>query len=244
MVIDALNVETSFLHHYRSYGFWSSAVKDYEDLQIVKWLSRPQFHALMAIEDPYNYRTRYTMPKFMINSAGDQFFLPDSWQFYYHDLLGEKYLRYVPNTDHALRNSDAGESLGAFYAQVLTNTPRPTFTWNIDKAGTIRVQTKTVPTSVTLWRATNPKARDFRLETLGAAYQSTTLTEEGKGEYVVKATKPAEGWTASFVELRFPSGTKFPLVFTTGVLITPDTLPFEAPKNSGPPPTSSLGASK
>ena len=49
------------------------------------------------------------MPKFMVNSAGDQFFLPDSWRFYFDDLKGEKYLRYVPNADHALKDTDAGE---------------------------------------------------------------------------------------------------------------------------------------
>jgi PhoPQ-activated pathogenicity-related protein len=236
MVIDALNVETSFVHHWRAYGFWAPAVKDYEDLQLMRWIGRPQFHALMAIEDPYEYRERYTMPKFLINSAGDQFFLPDSWQFYFRDLPGEKYLRYVPNTDHALRDSDAGESLGAFYAQVLTNTPRPTFTWAIDKSGTIRVQTTTTPSSVILWRASNPTARDFRLETIGAVYKSTPLTEQSKGQYVVLPAKPSQGWTASFVELRFPSGTRFPLVFTTGTTITPDTLPFDPPKNPAPSP--------
>jgi PhoPQ-activated pathogenicity-related protein len=235
MVIDALNVEPSFVHHWRAYGFWAPAVKDYEDLQLMSWLGRPPFHALMGIEDPYTYRDRYTMPKFLINSAGDQFFLPDSWQFYFKDLPGEKYLRYVPNTDHSLRNSDAGESMGAFFSQIVTNTPRPQFTWAIDKSGTIRVQTKTAPSSVTLWHATNTAARDFRLENIGAVYTSTPLTEQRPGQYVATAPKPAQGWTASFVELRFPSGSKFPLVFTTGVTVTPDTLPFSQPTSKPKP---------
>ena len=46
------------------------------------------------------YRERFTMPKFIMNSAGDQYLLPDSSRFYFDDLPGEKYLRYVPNTDH------------------------------------------------------------------------------------------------------------------------------------------------
>jgi PhoPQ-activated pathogenicity-related protein len=238
MVIDSLNVEASFFHHWRAYGFWAPAVKDYDDLHIMKWLGGPQFAALMAIEDPYVYRERFTMPKYLINASGDQFFLPDSWQFYFHDLPGEKYLRYVPNTDHSLRNSDADEGLGGYFSQIVTNTPRPQFTWAIDKAGTIRVQTKTAPSSVTLWRATNPAARDFRLESIGPAYQKTALTESepGKGSYVVTTTRPEKGWTASFVELRFPSGTRYPLVFTTGVTVTPDTLPFDAPTFAGVPP--------
>jgi len=37
---------------------------------------RPELAALLKIEDPYAYRDRLTMPKFIINSAGDQYFLP------------------------------------------------------------------------------------------------------------------------------------------------------------------------
>ncbi len=37
---------------------------------------------LYEIEDPYAYRERLTMPKFIVNAAGDEFFLPDSSQFF------------------------------------------------------------------------------------------------------------------------------------------------------------------
>ena len=52
--------------------------------------------------------------------------------------------------------------------------------------GTIRVRTKTKPTSVTLWHALAPNARDFRLETLGKAYQSTAMELAANGEYVAR----------------------------------------------------------
>ena len=45
----------------------------------------------MRIEDPFNYRSRLTMPKFIINAGGDQFFVPDSSQFYFNELSGTKY---------------------------------------------------------------------------------------------------------------------------------------------------------
>ena len=47
----------------------------------------------------------------MVNASGDQFFLPDSSQFYFDDLSGEKYLRYVPNASHSLEKTDALENL-------------------------------------------------------------------------------------------------------------------------------------
>jgi PhoPQ-activated pathogenicity-related protein len=101
--IDLLNLEKSFEHHYRVYGFWAPAVKDYEQAGVMDWAGTPEYRNLLNIEEPYSYRDRLTMPKFMIYAAGDQFFLPDSSRFYFDDLQGEKYLRYVPNADHSLR---------------------------------------------------------------------------------------------------------------------------------------------
>ena len=95
-----------------AYGFYSPAVKDYEDLGIMKWTGTPEYDALMKIEEPYEYRDRLTMPKFIVNAAGDQYFLPDSSRFYFDDLKGEKYIRYVQNTDHSLQNSDARDWAG------------------------------------------------------------------------------------------------------------------------------------
>ena len=65
------------------------------------------------------------MPKYIVNSGGDQYFVPDSSQFYWKDLKGEKYLRYVPNTKHDLNGSDARESAAAFYTTIVNNEPRP-----------------------------------------------------------------------------------------------------------------------
>jgi PhoPQ-activated pathogenicity-related protein len=226
-VIDLLNVEPSMLHHYAAYGFWAPAVGDYSRAGIMDWMGTPENRALMKIEEPYEYRQRYTMPKFIINAAGDQFFLPDSSQFYFKDLPGVKYVRYVPNTDHSLRGSDAYETLLACYHAVINQVPLPKFSWSIEKDGSLRVVVKDKPTAVKLWQATNPDARDFRLETLGPRYESTTLSDMGDGVYIGKVAKPEKGWTAFFVELTFPSGCQAPFKFTTQVCVVPDTLPYK-----------------
>ena len=85
-MIDLLNVEPSFIHHFRAYGAYSDAVKDYVEQGVMDWIGTPQFHALMKIEEPYEYRERLTMPKLLVNASGDQFFLPDSSQFYFDEL--------------------------------------------------------------------------------------------------------------------------------------------------------------
>ncbi len=51
-VIDMLNVEPSFIHHWRAYGAWSDAVKDYVDHKIMDWMGTKEFRALMKIEEP------------------------------------------------------------------------------------------------------------------------------------------------------------------------------------------------
>lgn len=227
IVIDMLNIVPSMLHHYAAYGFWSPAVGNYTAFHIMDWNGTPQYKALMKIVEPYEYRQRLTMPKFIINAAGDQFFLPDSSQFYFNDLPGVKYLRYVPNADHSLKGSDAYETLNACYTAVLYHLPLPQFSWTLEKDGAIRVTTETKPSVVKLWQATNPAARDFRLETLGPKYQSTLLDDQGGGVYVGKVPEPAKGWTAFFVELTFPSADQNTFKFTTQVRVVPDVLPYK-----------------
>src|SRR6266540_52434 len=133
IVIDVLNMEASMMHHYGAYGFWAPSVGDYTAFRLMDWTGTPEYHALLKIEEPYEYRQRFTMPKFIINATGDQFFVPDSWQFYYNDLPGVKYLRYVPNAEHSMRGSDAWMTLVACYNAILTGGELPQFDWKIEK---------------------------------------------------------------------------------------------------------------
>jgi PhoPQ-activated pathogenicity-related protein len=233
-VIDLLRVVPSFTRHWQAYGFWAPAVQDYVDQGIMRWLGTPQFARLMALVDPWSYRDRYTMPKFILNSSGDQFFLPDSAEFYFDGLPGEKHLRYVPNSDHSLDGTDAFESLEAFYALIVTGTPRPHVAWSRDAHGHLQVTSSDRPGRVRLWTATNPDARDFRLETFGPHWTSVALDRSGPNRWSARIQPPPRGWTAAFVELTFPSGGRYPLVVTTDVNVTPDRLPFPPPSGVAP----------
>jgi PhoPQ-activated pathogenicity-related protein len=228
IVIDMLNIEPSFIHHWEAYGFYAPAVGDYTELGIMDWQGTKEYRNLMKIEEPYQYRARFTMPKFLINATGDQFFLPDSSQFYFNDLPGTKYLRYVPNADHSLKDSDAPETLIACYNAVVAKIPLPKFSWRAQSDGSLRVEATDKPAAVKLWQATNPNARDFRVETLGRVWTSSDLTPGPDGAYVATVPKPEKGWTAYLVELTFkPKGSPLPLKFTTEVKVVPDVLPFK-----------------
>jgi PhoPQ-activated pathogenicity-related protein len=234
IVIDVVNVTACSVNHFCAYGFWAPAVGDYTRHKIFERSGTPEHAALMRIEDPYYYRDRLTMPKYVVNAAGDQYFPPDSSKFYFGDLVGPKYLRYVPNADHSLRGSDAQDSILAFYTAILNKAAMPKFTWDMGKDGSIRVKTEDKPRAVTLWQATNPKARDFRLEAIGKAYTSSTLDPVEPGVYVAKVPKPDSGWTAFFVELTFDSGGTVPFKFTSQVGIVPDVLPHKIEEASKP----------
>lgn len=248
IVIDVLKVNDSMRHHVAAYGFYSLAINDYFEHKIMQRLHDPRLAQLYEIEDPYSYRNRLTMPKLIVNAAGDEFFCPDSSQFYFDDLPGEKHLRYVPNAGHSLRDTDATESIVAFYQTVLSGSPRPSYSWTFEKDGSIRVQARTSPKQVNLWQASNPRARDFRVATIGKAYASRPLQDQGQGVYVGKIEPPKKGWTAFFVELVFDTGGQFPLKLTTAVRVLPDVLPYPdidpatAPLEKSPDRNSAPGA--
>ena len=228
IVIDLLNLEESFRHHFETYGFWAPAIQSYVEMGVPDWFGKPQMRRLREIVDPYQYRSRLTMPKLVINATGDQFFVPDSSQFYYADLPGEKHIRYVPNADHSMRQTDVDESVLSFYRSIVFGSRRPEFSWSFEPDGTIHVRTggSPAPSGARLWQATNPKARDFRLETLGPAWTATDIAPQPDGEYVAKVAAPGAGWTAFFVELTFLLDGPPPLRLTTEVRILPETLPF------------------
>ncbi len=230
LVIDALNSEEVTKHHFEALGYFSPALDDYVNHGLFPHkVGTPEYRAVLKIEDPYEYRhrERLKIPKFIINAAGDQYFHPDNSRFYFKDMPEEKYLRYVENAKHNLAGSDAVESMTAFYQAIITGRKLPKFSWEQEKDGTITVRTVDKPASVTLWQATNPEARDFRLDLIGKAYSGTQLAPEKDGSYVARVKPPGKGYTAFFIELKFDSGGLFPFKFTTGVSITPDTLPFK-----------------
>ena len=232
--IDLLNMGKQFTHHWEAYGFYAPAIQEYVDFDIPCRAQTPAGQAMIELIDPYAYRERFTMPKLVLNSAGDQFFLPDSSVFYYADLPGPKRLRYTFNTDHSQGQDLPNIILPtlSWLSDVRDDKQGPDFSWSLEQDGSIRVQTVDEPSRVRLWQATNPDARDFRLENIGPAWTSTDLQDTGNGVYIGHVDPPVQGWTAFTVELTYAGSTLIPTplesdqVFTTDVRVTPATLPF------------------
>lgn len=226
IVIDIVNVTPSMGNHVRGYGFWATAVGNYYQHGIMSQNGTDRLNALHKIVDPYYYLDRLTLPKYVVNASGDEFFTPDSSQFYYDELKGPKLLRYVPNVGHSMNSVDAVFSMTSFYQLILNDQKLPEYSWTFHDDGTIRVKSASKPKSVTLWYANNPDARDFRFTTIGAAYTAQDVKQDADGVYVAQVPAPEKGWTAAFVELSYDVGAPTPLKVSTSVRITPDRLPF------------------
>ena len=227
IVIDMLNMDPSFEHHWRVYGFWAPAVGDYVRMGTMNWRGHPRSDELNSIVEPYQYRDRYTMPKLIMNATGDQFFLPDSSQFYWDQLPNPKYLRYVPNANHSLRDTNAPESIRTFFEAIAYNQKLPQYEWTVEKDGVIFMRTDTIPKSVHLWWADNPDTRDFRLETIGPAWKSERLIPVRPGDYRAQVRAPEQGWRAFFIEMTFTSPSGALHTFTTEVKVIPNVYPYE-----------------
>jgi PhoPQ-activated pathogenicity-related protein len=229
LVIDLLNMIPSFEHHWQAYGEWSPAIREYEDEQIMDWQYSLEYERLRELVDPYSYLDRLDLPKFIINAASDEFFLPDSWRFYWDDLPGRKYLRYVPNTGHSLSGTDTPSSLISFYSHILNNENVPRFDWQADTdTGEIRLQLdpNNLPDELLLWSAHNPEGRDFRLYVIDRIWLAQSVEIGDDGTAHIELNSPESGFTAWFVEGLFNADAAHPLKLTTGVVVTPDEYPF------------------
>ena len=241
-VIDFLNVIPSIEHQFKSYGEFSSAIKPYEDSGLLSKIRSPEFARLAQVIDPYSYLDKLTMPKFILNSSGDQFFLPDSSRFYFGDLKGESLIHYAPNTDHSLSSSVTGftdtlYSLLGWYQSILTHQPRPEINW-LREDQQIIAHTSIPPQRVQVWTAYNPVARDFRKSSIGEVWLPSPIEADLDGNYRVTLKQPAIGYNATYIEFVYPGASGLPITYSTGIFISPDIEPFDLPAAINHPKTS------
>lgn len=232
-VYDVLDMSRQFEHHFESLGFYADSLASYTAQGIQRRIRSPEGVDLARVVDPYAYRHLLVMPKFLIHSSGDRFFMPDSARFYQADLPGETLLRHVPNTDHSLSSSagisDVLTSLTAWYQRITMGVARPRVSSWVSN-GRLQVRSSPPASTAKVWRVTNMTARDFRRQTTGEAWQSTLLADQGHEVYSLFSAPletPSEGYAAAFVELTFSDGNGLPQTYSTRIHISPDKVPFE-----------------
>ena len=172
---------------------------------------------LWKMIDPWVYREKLTLPKMIINGANDPYWPLDALNSYWDDLKGEKWLLYVPNAGHDLREADANgkkellptravNTLAAFCHCQIFDKPMPGLTWVCDeKEGICRLEVKSAakPKAVRVWKAEAP-TRDFR--------KARWVEDKAARCRRAVVTAPEKGFRAFFAETEYElDGLKFTL---------------------------------
>ena len=216
MVIDVLNMAEQMRHQRRAWGDLSYKIDDYRQRGLTDHLESDAGAALRAIVDPYSYRGRLTQPKLIIIGTNDHYWPLDALNLYWDDLVGPKYILYVPNNRHGLE--DYGRligSLNALHQHASRQTALPDLSWQFTTAAnklSLEVRSDLKPQKVDAWIAT-AETRDFR----NARWTPRTTRRQGdRFHYEIEA--PTEGFAAMFAEAVY-DGDAAPYFFSTNVRI-------------------------
>eukprot|EP00505_MAST-04D_sp_SCG-Rhode-Island_P004153 Stramenopile-MAST_4_protein_4153 len=227
VVMDELNMIPNLHHHYKAYGGWSFALRDYTDLNFTEHLDDPNTLEMAKIIDAYWFKDRLAgIPKVVINAGMDEFLMPDDSTFWWNEMSEPKHFVFVPNADHSEATGvlELLPAMSTYMRAVLRNVSPPKMTWTIDNvSGNITMKTNVAPVAVNMWHATscNNKRRDFRLFNLDDPctcgikakgmclnlkifWTSVRLEEIAPLTYVAHMPPPSDGrWTAFFINAEF-----------------------------------------
>ncbi|KAN0042328.1 hypothetical protein ACTFIV_004891 [Dictyostelium citrinum] len=253
VVMPIPNMVNNIGQQMEAYGDWSFALADYVAAGVPEYLYTSLMTKLANIVDPLVYFKQLTMPKLVVLTTGDEFFLSDSTKYFWSQLKGDNYLRIVPNTNHYILNGvdQVVNSMSTFFDYVTSSSSKdiPSYSWSIDysadnNTGTISLsldKKSVLPVSVVVYSGTTISAtkRDFRMFTcsLPTCYQPipwipTVLSPQPSSNknsgtiYKVTISKPAAGWTGFFIEATFATPLGKKSQFTSEIAIVPNKLPF------------------
>lgn len=230
LVIDTLNMPEQMKNQVRAFGKPSLEIKDYTDRGLVPIPDTPAAKKLWTMIDPYVYREKITVPKLLVFGTNDPYWPLDALNSYWDELKGPKWVLYVPNAGHDLREVDekgkkqliperAVNTLSAFCKCVIFDQKMPEPSWTYEpRDGGLSAAVAPVGTStaMTTWQADAP-TRDFRpvrWTPTGGSYGGgkVVVGQAGGVAFRSELRPPAEGFRAGFVETQFEvDGLTFPL---------------------------------
>jgi len=104
IVFDNLNFEKQLAQQMKMYGEYSRSISPYVERGLPEYVRTEVGQKLLKMVDPYSYRDRLTMPKYIVNATNDEYWTIYSSMLYFFDLRGKNYLLYVPNNPHGIKN--------------------------------------------------------------------------------------------------------------------------------------------
>lgn len=216
MVIDVLNMAQQMAHQEAVYGKPSEQIHDYTERDMHRKLQADSGKSLVSIVDPYQYRQKLTQPKLIILGTNDPYWTVDALNLYWRDLVGEKYILYVPNNAHGLKDyARIFGSLTALNRRVADGKPLPRLSWQYekrDRAVCLTVNSDPPAQRIVAWMATAP-TQDFRQ----AQWQSHPMQQYG-GQHTFQVERRSEGFAAVFAEAEY-AGEDTPYYFSTNLRV-------------------------
>lgn len=206
IVYDNLNIPAQMRHQKEVFGDYSEQIREYAERGLLDLVvSDGKVQELVQLVDPYFYRERLTMPKLIINGTNDRYWALDAANFYFDDLLGEKYILYVPNAGHSLEGGldRVLRTFVAFFNKVTGRIKFPKLQWRWEAEGNskmLTIRSEPMPKEVLIWTAKAP-TRDFR----DAKWSSQTLSVSN-GEFKFTLNSPERGYLAAFAEVVYEIG--------------------------------------
>jgi PhoPQ-activated pathogenicity-related protein len=203
MVIDVLNMPVNVDYQKKVWGDYSIEIEDYVKLGIAQQFGTPGGNDLVKMIDPYSYRKTLTMPKMIFMGTNDPYWPVDAVKNYIDDIPGDNHICYTPNAAHDLGDKvKAFATLSAFVGITLTNGKYPICKYDVsENEGIVTLKIKSTPeilVDAILWSAES-KDQDFRDE----KWSDTSLNSANKAEITVEVKKPASGFKAFYVDLKY-----------------------------------------
>jgi PhoPQ-activated pathogenicity-related protein len=213
-----LNMSVQMRHQLDTYGTYSQEIEDYTRLGLQDQMDTETGQRVRSIVDPFSYRERLVLPKLIMLGTNDAYWTLDALNNYWSELQGPKYILYVPNNGHGLK--DLGRvtgSLIALHDHVTKGTPLPELRWDFSKQSDTKRMRLTIhsdmaPKTVQAWIASSA-TKDFRQ----SEWTSVTC-EESDGDFRHDLEIPARGYVAMFGEAVY-NGRDVPYYLSTNVRI-------------------------
>nr|VFK80173.1 MAG: PhoPQ-activated pathogenicity-related protein [Candidatus Kentron sp. SD] len=230
IAIDVLNMAAHMDHQRAAWGDLSREIDDYAEYDLPDRIGTPAGKALLSIVDPYRYRHLLRRPKLIIVGTNDPYWPLDALNLYWNELVGDKYILYVPNGTHDVAGSPRMVgSLHALHRHAATGRPMPALSWEFstgDNGVFLRMESDPPPREARAWVAIAP-TRDFR----EARWTSFPMARDGGGN-VYELAAPFTGFAAIFGEAEYRAD-PLPSYLSTNVRILGETLGPAKPKSEG-----------
>ena len=225
MVIDMLNMKAQLQWSKKVYGKQSEEINDYTEMRFDQRQDEPGMVKLRSWVDPYEYRSRYTMPKLLLLGTNDRYWTVDSLRNYWSDLPEPKLIYQTPNAGHDLGGGEeAIQTLAAFYEMIADGKELPKMEWKMadgaNGEATVEVSVNQKVKAIRLWTA-NSSDRDFR----DGQWSSRELeAQPGSSHAIVEIKTPKQGYRAYLAEAELTASDGHTYKLSTEARVTPDNI--------------------